>query len=86
MRRDPADRERILAWQTQHLAELEKEAVKHPSGSVEARKAAEQLTFERLNHEVWAANAEPVLPTKTFADRLTLDMGDTTFELSFFGG
>ena len=86
MRRNPAERERILAWQVQRLAELEKEAAKHPAGSVEAGKAAEQLAFERLNHDVWTANAEPVVPTKTFADRLTLDMGDTTFELSYIGG
>jgi len=86
MRRNPADRDRVMAWQVQHLAELEKEAAKHPAGSAEARKAAEQLAFERLNQEVWTANAEPVLPTKPFADRLTLDMGDTTFELSYIGG
>lgn len=86
MRRNPADRERILAWQTQHLAGLERDLAKHPAGSVEARKAAEELVFGRLNHEVWTANAEPVVPTKTFADRLTLDMGDTTFELSYIGG
>ena len=86
MRRAPADRARVLEWQVQHLAELEKEAAKHPAGSVEARKTAEQLAFERLSHEVWTANAEPVFPTKTFADRLTLDMGDTTFELSYIGG
>ncbi len=86
MRRNPAERERIVAWQVQHLGELEKEAAKHPAGSVEARKATEQLAFERLNQEVWTANAEPVVPTRTFADRLTLDMGDTTFELSYIGG
>lgn len=86
MRRNPADRERILAWQTQHLAELEKDLAKHPAGSPEAKKASEQLTIGRLNHEVWTTNAEPVVPTKTFADRLTLDMGDTTFELSYIGG
>ncbi len=86
MRRSPAERERILAWQTQHLADLEKGLAKHPAGSVEAMKAAEQLAFERLNHEVWTANAEPVVPTKTFTDRLTLDLGDTTFELSYIGG
>lgn len=86
MRRTPADREQILSWQVQHLADLEKDLAKHPAGSVEARKAAEQLTFARLNHEVWTANAEPVIPKKTFADRMTLDMGDTTFELSYIGG
>ena len=86
MRRDPAERERILGWQAQRHAELEKEVAKHPAGSVEARRAAEQLAFALLNHEVFRANAEPVLPTKTFSDRLTLDMGDTTFELSFIGG
>lgn len=86
MRRNPAERDRVLEWQARHIAELETEAVKHPAGSAEARKAAEQLTFARLNREVWEANAEPVVPTKTFAYRLTLDMGDTTFELSFVGG
>lgn len=86
MRRSPADRERVLSWQVQRLADLEKELAKHPAGSVEARKAAEELAFGRLNHEVWTTNAEPVVPTKTFADRLTLDLGDTTFELSYIGG
>ncbi len=86
MRRNPADRERVLAWQVQHLADLEKELAKHPAGSAEAKKATEELTFGRLNHEVWTANAEPVVPTKTFTGRLTLEMGDTTFELSYIGG
>ena len=86
MRRNPADRERILAWQAQHLDELEKDLAKHPAGSAEAKKAAEQLAFERLSQEVWLANAEPVVPTKTFSDRLAIDMGDATFELSFLGG
>jgi glyoxylase-like metal-dependent hydrolase (beta-lactamase superfamily II) len=86
MRRSPADREQALTWQKQRLAELEKEISKHPAGSVEARRAAEQLAFTLLNHELLEANAEPVHPTKTFTDRLTLDMGDTTFELFFLGG
>jgi glyoxylase-like metal-dependent hydrolase (beta-lactamase superfamily II) len=86
MRRDPAERERVLAWQAKHLADLEKAAATHPAGSVEARKAAEELAWARLNDDVWKENTGPALPTKTFADRLTLDMGDATFELFFVGG
>lgn len=82
-RRDAADRRTRTHPRLAGAAprrNLEKEVAKHPAGSVEARRAAEQLAFALLNHEVFRANAEPVLPTKTFSDRLTLDMGDTTFE------
>lgn len=81
-----ANRERALEWFDRRAAELEGEIAQHPAGSPEAVRATEQLTLARLNHEVDVAAAPLVPPNLTFSDRMTLDMGDTTFELSFIGG
>ncbi|MRR12128.1 tetratricopeptide repeat protein, partial [bacterium] len=64
----------------------EKDLATQPAGSPEARKKSEELVLARLNQEVLKADEKPVLPTKTFADRMTLGMGDTTFELFWIGG
>lgn len=86
MRRDPAQRTRILEWHATRIAELEKELAKLPAGAPEAGKKREELVLARLNREVLLADEEPSLPTKTFSDRMTLDMGDTLFELFYLGG
>ncbi len=86
MQRDPANRARVLEWQATHIAELERDLAKLPAGSPEALKKSEQLVFAHLNREVMQADEKPVVPTKTLAERMTLDMGDTAFELSYLGG
>ena len=64
-----------------------RDLAKQPAGASRGpEEERESWSFARLNHEVLKANAKPVVPTKTFADRMTLDMGDTTFELSYIGG
>ncbi len=86
MRRDPAERTRSLEWQATRVAELEHDLARLPAGSPEARKKNEELILAHLNQEVLQADEKPVFPGKTFADRMTLDMGDTTFELFYVGG
>lgn len=80
------DRKRMLEHHDRWAAEEEKEMAKLAPGSPEARKARERQLIRRLNREVLVSDAKPVPPTETFADRKTLDMGDTTFDLSFIGG
>jgi glyoxylase-like metal-dependent hydrolase (beta-lactamase superfamily II) len=86
MRSDPAQRARLLEWRAARIADLEKELAKLPAGAPEQRKKAEELVLARLNDEALKADEKPALPTKTFSDRMTLDMGDTLFELSYIGG
>jgi glyoxylase-like metal-dependent hydrolase (beta-lactamase superfamily II) len=86
MQRDPAHRTRSLEWQATRIAELERDLAKQTAGSPEARRKNEELTLARLNQEVLKADEKPVLPATTFVERMTLDLGDTTFELSWIGG
>lgn len=80
------NRERLLAWYPRRIAELETELAKLPDGSPESRRLREDLILDRLLLGELEADRRPVPPTVTFSDRMTLDMGDTTFDLSFIGG
>jgi glyoxylase-like metal-dependent hydrolase (beta-lactamase superfamily II) len=81
-----ADRQRMLEWHTRHLAESEKKLEQLDPSSAEARALKERVTFDRLNLAQLKADPKPVPPTTTFSDRLTLDMGDTTFDMYYIGG
>ncbi len=80
------NRERMLELAPRWLGELETELAKAEPGSPAAARLQENLTLRRLDFEKTKANLAPVPPTVTFSDRMTLDMGDTTFELSWIGG
>jgi glyoxylase-like metal-dependent hydrolase (beta-lactamase superfamily II) len=81
-----ADKAQSLAWYATRIPELERELAAQPAGSAAMATLQEQLTVTRLNHEALASKNKPVPPTKTFSDRLTLDMGDTAVELYYIGG
>jgi glyoxylase-like metal-dependent hydrolase (beta-lactamase superfamily II) len=81
-----ADRQRMLEWHTRHLAESEKKLEQLDPSSAEARALKERVTFDRLNLAQLKADPKPVPPTTTFSYRLTLDMGDTTFDMYYIGG
>jgi len=46
----------------------------------------EELVLDRLNLEVQQSAPKPCPPTKTFADRMKLNLGDTRFEMYWIGG
>jgi len=77
-------RDRVLAWYPGRIAELEEELEAADDSTAEVIK--ENLILTALNYEAFKAGQKPVTPTLTFSDRMTLDLGDTTFELSFIGG
>lgn len=86
MIRAAGDRDRIVEWRTARASELEAEIAQLSVDDPQIARLKEQLILNRLNLEVEMA-AEPLLPpTKTFADRLDLDLGDTHFELYYIGG
>jgi glyoxylase-like metal-dependent hydrolase (beta-lactamase superfamily II) len=80
------DRQRLLAWHDRRVGELKAELDKEPADSPKAARLKEELIRDRLGREALMSDAKKVPPTKTFSDRLTLDMGDTTFELTYIGG
>ncbi|PWB74468.1 MAG: hypothetical protein C3F15_07855 [Holophagae bacterium] len=80
------NRERMLELAPRWLGQLEADLAKAAPGSPEAVQIQEDLTLRRLDFEKTKANLPPVPPTVTFSDRMALDMGDTTFELSWIGG
>lgn len=86
MERSLADRPRIIEWMTTRVAELEQQVAALAADAPESPKLREDLISNRLELEVLQANEPLVMPTRTFADRLVLDMGDVTFELSYIGG
>jgi len=80
------DRERLLGLYPGWIGDLEVELKELPPDAPEPARLKEQLILRRLNLAQLEANLEPVPPTLTFSDRMALDMGDTTFDLSFIGG
>jgi glyoxylase-like metal-dependent hydrolase (beta-lactamase superfamily II) len=82
----PGDRQRQMDWYKTRFADLKADLEKEAAGSPSARRLQEDLALDRLNFEVLQADAKPVPPAQTFNDRMTLNMGDTTFELYYIGG
>ena len=77
---------RLLDWYATRIKELEADIAKGPEGTPELARLKEELVFNKLNQGVIAARATPTYPTRTFGENLTLNMGDTTFELYYAGG
>jgi glyoxylase-like metal-dependent hydrolase (beta-lactamase superfamily II) len=75
-----------INWYTNRITEIEDELKTMAGDDPEAAAIEEDLILTRLNLEVDEAAVEPALPSLTFSDRLTLDLGDTTFDLSYIGG
>ncbi len=79
-------RDRMLAWYPGRIADIEAELQSLAADSPEAAALKEDLILNRLNFSAIEAAAEQAPPNLTFSDRMTLDLGDTTFELSYIGG
>jgi len=86
LERSATDRDRLLELYPGWIADLEMALDELASDAPEAARIREDLILRRLNFEKIKADLPPVAPTTTFSDRMALDMGDTTFELSWIGG
>lgn len=69
-----------------HLKTLEADLAKLPAGDPKAAALKEERRFAELQVQAYDETPKPTLPTRTFRDRLSLPMGDTTFELYYTGG
>lgn len=81
-----ANRQRTVEWGERRSAQLEEQIAGLAADAPEAASLREQLAVTKLNLAAARAGTPVVPPTQTFNDRLTLDMGDTTLELSYIGG
>ena len=79
-------RDRLLEWYPGRIADLEEELQGLETDDPKAAVIEEDLIYNRLVFEAVKAGRKLVPPALTFSDRLTLDLGDTTFELSYIGG
>ncbi|MCP4573780.1 MAG: MBL fold metallo-hydrolase [bacterium] len=87
MQRDPADRERTIRWRTTRISELETEIAAMAADAPERARRDEDLILARLLlANAQADNAPPPPPTRVFADRMELDLGDVTVEMFYIGG
>ncbi len=81
-----ARRDFRTTWYSNRITEIQDELENMADNDPEAAALEEDLILTRLNLEFDEAAPEPALPNLTFSDRMTLDLGDTTFELSYIGG
>ncbi len=79
-------RDSLLDWYPNRITELESELKTIAADDPKTAAIKEDLILNRLNLQVVEAGIEPARPNLTFWDRMTLDLGDTTFELSYIGG
>jgi len=86
MQRQAGDNQRVVEWLTTRTADLETEIAALPADAPEAARLREQLTLNRSELQIARVGETAPAPTRTFDDRLTLDCGDLTFELSWIGG
>ena len=84
--RSPEDLKQSVEWNAARAAELKASLSKEQAGSPAAKKLQEELVLNRLNAEVLATNTKLPALTTTFSDRMTMRLGDTTFELYYIGG
>ncbi len=82
-----ADIPRRIGWSERRGAELEAQIAGLAAGAAELPRLREELALQKVQLEGLRRGAPAVVPpTKTFADRLDLKLGDTKVELYYIGG
>ncbi|MHB8079814.1 MAG: MBL fold metallo-hydrolase [Candidatus Krumholzibacteriia bacterium] len=86
MAQQGGNRQQAIDWGTRRIGELEQQIAGLAEGAPEAPRLREELAFAKLRLASAQAGHRSVPPTKTFADRLNLAVGDTQLELYYIGG
>ena len=79
-------RERQLEWYPDRIADLEKELQSLSADDPRAAALGEESLYDRLFFDAIKDDQPLMPPTLSFSDRMMLDLGDTTLELSYIGG
>lgn len=86
MERQAAGRARSMEWTTRRIGELEQQVAALAPDAPEGPRVREELAVARLHLATAQSAPRVVPPTRTFSDRLELELGGTRFELSYIGG
>lgn len=86
MARQAADLQRAIEWTGRRIAELEPQVAALAAGAPEGPRLREELAVAKLHLATAQAGITVTPPTRTFRDRLDLDVGGTMFELYYIGG
>jgi glyoxylase-like metal-dependent hydrolase (beta-lactamase superfamily II) len=86
MAQQGGNRQQAIDWGTQRVGELEKQIADLKEGAPEAPRLREDLVIAKLRLASAQTERRRVPPTRTFADRLNLELGDTKLELYYIGG
>ena len=85
MKQGEESRKRQVERFKKMVPQMEGRLQKMDPDSVEAKKLAASLFYYRHLSRGWDAEFVLTPPTKTFAGKMALDLGDLTLELSFYG-
>lgn len=78
--------ERIIGFYREHIPTQEKQLTEAEPGSEKARQISESILIDKMDLKVLEQGIKQRFPTKTFKDRMMLDMGNMTLELLYMGG
>lgn len=80
------NRQQAIDWGTRRVGALETQIASLKEGAPEAPRLHEELVIAKLRLAAAPTERRSVPPTRTFADRLDLELGDTKLELYYIGG
>lgn len=86
MKRGQSDVKHIIDWYKENIPERAKKLSGLKKDSDEYRKLKEQLIVSKMALKTMEHGFKMHLPTKTFKDKMKLDMGNMTLELFYMGG
>jgi glyoxylase-like metal-dependent hydrolase (beta-lactamase superfamily II) len=86
MQRIQADQQRAIDWYKEYIPKLEKQLSEAKEGTETYKKIKEDVIVRKMNLEAFESGIKLKLPTKTFKDKLKLNMGNMTIELFYMGG
>jgi glyoxylase-like metal-dependent hydrolase (beta-lactamase superfamily II) len=86
MQSSQGDLQRIISWYKEYIPKQEKKLAGTKKGSDEYKKLNERLIVDKMALKTMKKGFKLTLPTKTFKDKMKLDMGNMTLELFYMGG
>lgn len=86
MKRIQADMKRVINWYKENLPKMKKQLNEIKEGTEEYKKMKEGFIVQKMVLKTLQDGIKQQLPTRTFKDRMKLDLGNRIIELYYMGG
>ncbi len=86
MQRIQADQQRVIGWYKEYIPKLEKQLSEAKEGTEAYKKIKEDVIVKKMNLKAFESGIKQKRPTRTFKDKMKLNMGNMTIELFYMGG